>query len=991
MGVMDRLRPNPRWKDKDPVVRAAGVEDLPEDQHEVLRALATEDPDVRVRRAAVRRLVDPEVLGTLARGDENRKVRDEACEVLVGLASVEPDSGRAQAALASLSEPKHLARVARVAASDTLRRSALARLDDRKALGSVARHALDAGIRLAALERITDESESGTVAMKSDHEDSALAALAQIRDPHLLKAVALKAKHDAVVLRAREMLAALEQAPKPPDPEVLRAQAVEICHSMEFLLHSDNWDRARLQMAKTEAEWQALGWDADEELSRRFEEAKDALREQIARHDAERSEMRHHLEEVGHGIAARTALCREVEAIQGDGAPARLERARADWLTLPPITHPKVETLNHRFERACSACLHRHETLEAHGARRTQRETLCLEAEALAGSEDLAGARTRWPELQREWLSLHADDNQDADLEERFRGSETHLAEREAAARREVSLTRQANLQRLSALCDDLEPRLPAEDLTLRDAERGLRAVRKALQEAAPVPTKRDREQILERLKKLKTGLGARLHDLIEIGEWKQWVDTNVQEDLCARMEALVGLEDLDKATRKLRELERRWRRARIGAREAPEPIRLRFEAARDAVRSRCEAHLSRQSEEHAVNLKAKEALCERAEALAELSDWIKTAEEIKAIQAEWKTVGPVARASTRAVWERFRAPCDRFFTRRKADLDRRKEQWAERQTRKEELCARAESLADSTEWEATAAELKRLQIEWKTIGPLRKSRGEILGRRLRQACDRFFERLGRREEIEREARQAEREVLCREIEEMLPLEDATSAPAPEGLAGRVIALRVRWQKGGAAPPSSGDPLSDRFLRAIERLAGLHPESFRGTDLDFGATRGKMEQICTRLEGFLPGTGPQSDPGASPAAILAAHLREALASNTMGGRKAEESRWHSSAEEVKKLQAAWQRLGPLPGEPGLALQARFKDACQRFFAQRPPSPPPEESRSRDRRPSSRDRGSSSRGRGPASRFRGQAARDGGKASGDRGAESQRRR
>ena len=104
----------------------------------------------------------------------------------------------------------------------------------------------------------------------------------------------------------------------------------------------------------------------------------------------------------------------------------------------------------------------------------------------------------------------------------------------------------------------------------------------------------------------------------------------------------------------------------------------------------------------------------------------------MQALQAEWKTIGPVSRGQEKAVWERFRGACDRFFTRRQEDLKRRKDDWTANLTRKEALCAQAEALADSTEWDAAAAQLKQLQAEWKTIGPVRKSKSEVVWQRFR-------------------------------------------------------------------------------------------------------------------------------------------------------------------------------------------------------------------------------------------------------------------
>ena len=62
-------------------------------------------------------------------------------------------------------------------------------------------------------------------------------------------------------------------------------------------------------------------------------------------------------------------------------------------------------------------------------------------------------------------------------------------------------------------------------------------------------------------------------------------------------------------------------------------------------------------------------------------------------------------------------------------------------------------------------------------------------------------------------------------------------------------------------------------------------------------------------------------------------LREALASNTIGGRAGEESKWRAMGEDVRQAQASWTRLGPVPGETGRQLGDRFHRATSRFFDQ----------------------------------------------------------
>ena len=119
----------------------------------------------------------------------------------------------------------------------------------------------------------------------------------------------------------------------------------------------------------------------------------------------------------------------------------------------------------------------------------------------------------------------------------------------------------------------------------------------------------------------------------------------------------------------------------------------------------RCDAHFAAQAQLRTENLARKVALCESAESLSESTQWIQTAEALKKLQAEWKTIGPVSRGKEKVVWDRFRTACDRFFTRRHADLAERKAVWAQNLAKKDALSARAEALAESTDWENAAGE----------------------------------------------------------------------------------------------------------------------------------------------------------------------------------------------------------------------------------------------------------------------------------------------
>jgi hypothetical protein len=424
--------------------------------------------------------------------------------------------------------------------------------------------------------------------------------------------------------------------------------------------------------------------------------------------------------------------------------------------------------------------------------------------------------------------------------------------------------------------------------------------------------------------------------------EWQRWANAGLQEELCARVEALVQVEDLALAARQLREAQAQWKAVAIAPRDQSQALWTRFKVASDAVRARCDVYFAALAEQQSANAAKKEALCGQAEALSQSTDWIKTAEAIKSLQAEWKKVGPAPRAAEKALWERFHAACDAFFTRRREDLQHRKEEWSTNLARKEALCAQAEALAETTDWAKGIEEIKRLQVEWKTIGPVRKTKADAIWARFRAACDLFFERYQHRDQAAAAGAIAEAEKLVAELSSLLPAEGAASPDvAPEGIGARIADLRGKWAAVAPTLPRERNlRMSDRWSRTVAKLVEAWPSAFAGTDLDPETNVRAMEELCVRVEGLLaPEQARQPEAVAvgeasTPATLLARQLREALATNTIAGRQDETARWKAAAEQVRQAQAEWKRIGPVPEAVNRALSARFQRALQRVQEQR---------------------------------------------------------
>ena len=861
MTLLDRFRTQARDKHSDPAIRLAFLDEVPLDDRDTIAAIAHEDEDPRVRRAAVAKLMMPAALASIARDDRDEAVRAQASSMLrdIALEAFE-ELGEIEAleAVGHMTDPRLVSQVAKGAAREAVALGALSRIDDVHALGSVARHALADAARLHAVGLLQSRGEHAellAVALNSDFKDSALAAMDSVSDRAELDLVIARGKNKASVKRARTLV---REAEERAVRDAAQATADLIAAHPALLVPESE--------AASPAHGDPLA--AIVEAHDQPEPSSEA-RVHAAAEDAERARVRALSDEAAREAAARDADRRQARLLE-----------------------------------------------------------LADEAAAAAADPDLKTARKRFAAAGREWRDQRAGLEVDPGLLVRFAESEAALAAREAAARDADVRSRREALVRLQGLIGRVTAAAESADLSLKFADRALRDVRSALGTMPGLPTKQDADDVTQRLKALQVVLTPKVHELRESEEWKRFANATIQEQLCEKMEALRSADDLEAVARQVHELQVQWRGAADVPRAQADLLWRRFKTAHDEVWARCETFFAAQAAERAENLARKIALCEQAEAHAESSNWIPTADLVKKLQAEWKTIGPVSRGKEKAIWDRFRAACDRFFTRRHADLAERKAVWAENLAKKEALSARAEAAAESIEWDTAAAEIKALQAEWRAIGPVKKTKSEVVWQRFRAACDRFFARYAARHDAARAERIAAREALCAELEGFAAVDDA-----PADLAQTVRTLRSRWQQEIAArgvDPDRARSLDERFGTAFTAVVARWPAAFAGSDLDPEANRKRMEALVERMEDLakaLAGPTP-ADATLSPTNRLAAMLKEALASNTIGGKASEDARLRAAVEDVHQAQTSWSKIGLVPEDVRRSLTSRIQRATR---------------------------------------------------------------
>ena len=214
-----------------------------------------------------------------------------------------------------------------------------------------------------------------------------------------------------------------------------------------------------------------------------------------------------------------------------------------------------------------------------------------------------------------------------------------------------------------------------AEELALEsqivEAFRKLQKLHDEWRETGPVAIE-FKESLWERFKEASSRINKRHQEHFETLKSEQMKNLALKQELCEKTEALLTREiltrkDWNKASEELLEIQKVWKTIGFAPKKDNNRIYERFRNACDKFFELKRNFYAGVKNEMEHNLALKQELCAEAEALAVSEDWKHATDELIALQARWKQVGPVARRHSDAVWKRFRAACDKFFERKSA------------------------------------------------------------------------------------------------------------------------------------------------------------------------------------------------------------------------------------------------------------------------------------------------------------------------------------
>ena len=244
--------------------------------------------------------------------------------------------------------------------------------------------------------------------------------------------------------------------------------------------------------------------------------------------------------------------------------------------------------------------------------------------------------------------------------------------------------------------------------------------------------------------------------------------------------------------------------------------------------------------------LARKTALVEEAEKLAaESTGWKTAGDRLKEILEEWKTIRGIDKKADGELWKRFAAARDGFTRRRGAHFATLDAQRKQAQSAKEELVTEAESLADSTDWAATANRLKELMNEWKAAPRAAKDAEQRLWEKFRGAQDTFFTR--RSETFS--ARDAELKGNLDRKQELVAAAEAIDVDAdPRAAQAKLREIQGQWHDAGRTPREASAGL-DRRLRGVEdRVKTAMDAAWRRTEPSANPLLAQMREQVAEAE-----------------------------------------------------------------------------------------------------------------------------------------------
>ena len=332
----------------------------------------------------------------------------------------------------------------------------------------------------------------------------------------------------------------------------------------------------------------------------------------------------------------------------------------------------------------------------------------------------------------------HTDDP----LEVRFKAAFNIYKNNKAKYNELLEQQKLENLKQKNAILEELKQLIYSEE-TLKKTYDDFRALQDKWKEIGQVPANE-----ISNIWNSYHFLVEKFYDKVKINPELRDLDLRKNLEakiaLCEKAEELLLEKSLTKSFKLLQKYHDEWKEIGPVPQEKRDEIWERFKSTTDKINQIRRDHYAKIEEEQKANYDAKVAICEKMEEIVNepvnsINAYQKKSNEVNELFKLWKQVGPIHKKQSDEIWNRFKGSMNSFFDSKKEFFSKLKVQQMENYNKKLQICVEVENLVDSTEWKKTTDYIKKLQEEWKNIGPVPKRHSDKIWKRFRTACDAFF------------------------------------------------------------------------------------------------------------------------------------------------------------------------------------------------------------------------------------------------------------
>jgi hypothetical protein len=298
------------------------------------------------------------------------------------------------------------------------------------------------------------------------------------------------------------------------------------------------------------------------------------------------------------------------------------------------------------------------------------------------------------------------------------------------------------NLEIKSKLCETAEKLIEEPDVV--SAFHQLQKLHQEFRDTGPV-AKDLRDGVWARFKAASTQVNRRHQEHFEGLKEVEQHNLDQKTVICEIVEAIEYTElttfgAWENKTQEIIALQSKWKTIGFAPQKMNVKIFERFRKACDGFFKKKSEFYKLLKENMTENLEKKKALCEKVEALKDSTDWKETAEALTKLQKEWKTIGPVTKKYSDAIWNRFIAACDYFFEQKNKATSSQRTGELENLEKKKEIIGKLIAIKDSTETDEADRLVRELIKEWNSIGHVPFKEKDRIYKQFHTLIDEIFE-----------------------------------------------------------------------------------------------------------------------------------------------------------------------------------------------------------------------------------------------------------